>query len=71
MIWIMLSEDFHRTFAADDVDQSPSRIVKDVVSVTNRGQTGDDSPRNSIQNNQPGGESAPDEKPFVGVIQSH
>jgi hypothetical protein len=39
MIWIMLSENFHRTFAADDVDQSPIGIIKNVVSVTNRGQT--------------------------------
>jgi hypothetical protein len=68
MIWVTLSKNFDRTFPADDV---PSRIIKDVVSVINRGQAGDDSPRSCIQNNQPGGESAPDEQPFVGVIQSH
>jgi hypothetical protein len=71
MIWIMLSENFHRTFPADDVDQVPSGVIKDVVSVTNRGQAGNDSPRSCIQNNQPGRESAPDEQPVVGVIQSH
>ena len=37
MIWIMLSENFHRTFPADDVDQVSSRVIKDVVSDTNRG----------------------------------
>jgi hypothetical protein len=36
MIWIMLSENFHRTFLADDLDQVPSGAIKDVVSVTNR-----------------------------------
>jgi hypothetical protein len=71
MVWIMLSENFHRAFSADDVNQSPDGIIKNVVSVTNRRQTGDDSPRSCIQNDQPGGESAPDEQPFVGVIQSH
>jgi hypothetical protein len=71
MVLIMLSENFHRAFSADDVNQSPDGIIKNVVSVTNRRQTGDDSPRSCIQNDQPGGESAPDEQPFVGVIQSH
>ena len=67
----MLSENFHRTFAADNEDQVPSGVIKDVVSITRRGQTRDDSPRCCVQNNQPGGESAPDEQPFVGVILSH
>jgi hypothetical protein len=71
MIWIMLSENFHRTFPADDVDQVSSGVIKDVVSVTNRGQAGNDSHRSCIQNNQPGRESASDEQPVVGVIQSH
>ena len=35
----MLSENFPRTFVADDVDQSPTGIIKNVISVTNRGQT--------------------------------
>ena len=61
MVWIMLSENFHRTLSADNEDQVPSGVIKDVVSVTDRGQAGDDSPRSCIQNNQPGGESAPDE----------
>ena len=37
MIYIILSENFHRTFPADDVDQVSSRVIKDVVSDTNRG----------------------------------
>jgi hypothetical protein len=61
MVWIMLSENFHRAFSADDVNQSPDGIIKNVVSVTDRRQTGDDPPRSCIQNDQPGGESAPDE----------
>jgi hypothetical protein len=55
MVWIMLSENFYRTFSADNEDQAPSGVIKDVVSVTDRGQTGDDSPRCCVQNNQPGG----------------
>jgi len=67
----MLSENFQRTFPADDEDQVPSGVIKDVISVTNCGQAGDGSSRSCIQNNQPGRESAPDEEPFVRVIQSH
>jgi len=37
VIWIMLSENFHRTFPADGGDQVPSEVIKDVVSITNRG----------------------------------
>ena len=33
VIWIMLSENFHRTFPADGGDQVPSEVIKDVVSV--------------------------------------
>jgi hypothetical protein len=44
MVYIMLSENLHRTFTADDIDQSTGGIIKNVVSVTERGQTGDDSP---------------------------
>jgi len=32
----MLLENFYRTFPADDVDQEPSEVLKDVVTVTNR-----------------------------------
>ena len=56
MVSIMLSENFHRAFSTDDVNQSPDGIIKNVVSVTDRRQTGDDSPRSCIQNDQPGGE---------------
>jgi hypothetical protein len=61
----MLSENFHRAFSADDVNQSPDGIIKNVVSVTDRRQTGDDSPRRRIQNDQPGGGSTPDEQPLL------
>jgi hypothetical protein len=71
MVWVILSENFHGTFSPDYEDQVPSRVIKDVVSVTNRGQAGDDSARSCIQNNEPSGESAPDEQPCVGLIQSH
>jgi len=70
MVWIMLSENFHRTFSADYEDQVPSRVIKDVVSVTDCRQASNDSPRSCVQNNQPGGQSAPDEQPFVGLIHS-
>ena len=65
MVLIMLSENFHRAFSADDVNQSPDGIIKNVVSVTDRRQTGDDSPRRRIQNDQPGGGSTPDEQPLL------
>jgi hypothetical protein len=41
------------------------RAIKDVAGVTNRDQTGEDSPRSCIQNSQPGGESAADEQPLL------
>ncbi len=43
MIWITFSEDFYGTFATNDVDLSSVEIIKNVVSVTNRRQTYDDS----------------------------
>jgi hypothetical protein len=36
MIRITFSENFDRPFTANDVDQSPTAIIKNVVSVTNR-----------------------------------
>jgi hypothetical protein len=43
MIHIMLPENVHRPFAADDIDDSPAAIIENVVSVTNGRQAGDDS----------------------------
>ena len=43
MIGITLPENFHRPFAADDIDDSPAAIIENVVSVTNGRQAGDDS----------------------------
>ena len=34
MILIMLSENFHSTFAADDIDQSTDGIIKTLPSLT-------------------------------------
>jgi hypothetical protein len=48
MIRITLPKNFYRAFAADDVDQMASGIVKNVICITHRGQCGNDSPRISI-----------------------
>jgi hypothetical protein len=42
VIRIALPENFHRPFAADDIDDSPAGIIENVVSVTNGRQAGDD-----------------------------
>jgi hypothetical protein len=37
MIWLTLLENFDRSFATNDLNLSPTRIRKSVVSVTNEG----------------------------------
>ena len=71
MIWISHPNDVHSPLAADDIQESAGRIKTNIIRIADHGQFGHHLSRICIEDHEPRGHAAADEKPSVRLIKGH